>query len=155
MLVIGGSIILLGHLVTLQEHSSRKNTGWKLKSLWNSWYTHRKKERASLSNETCLLFCPAKKSIISLMPLGVGIEFVVVSTKENQINAGFHKEQLKGHVFLCMGSGIDNIIVAIIKIDLVGWLKKVLIPWKKFLKSFSVFYSMLCWTGSKYIWPIS
>ena len=54
------------------------------------------------------------------MPPGVGIEFVVVSAKENQINGGFHKEHLKGQVFLCMGSGIDNIIVAIIKIDLVG-----------------------------------
>ena len=48
------------------------------------------------------------------------IAILVVSAKENQFDAVFNKGQLKEHVLLCKGLAIDNTIVAVNKMDLVG-----------------------------------
>ena len=59
--------------------------------------------------------------------------------KKNQFDVAFPKGQLKEHVLLCKGSGIDNIIADVKNMDLVGWssrsfdfIKKL----RRYLKSF-------------------
>lgn len=48
------------------------------------------------------------------------IALIVVSVKENQFDTAFYKWQLKEHVMLCKGSCIDNVIVVMNDINLVG-----------------------------------
>ena len=48
---------------------------------------------------------------------------LVVYSQKNQFDAIFDIGQSKDHELLCKGSGIDKIIAAVNKMDLVGWSK--------------------------------
>ena len=81
----------------------------------------------------CLFYAPGH---VQYIPEGLSkiiladLALVVVYLKENLIDATFHNGQLKEHVLLCKISGIDNNIVAVNKMDLVGWSKESFQPQK-------------------------
>lgn len=52
--------------------------------------------------------------------ISTDVAMLVISEKENQFDVAFHKRQLKQHVLLSKGSFIDNIIVAMNKMDVMG-----------------------------------